>query len=129
MGEINGDVNGSEKTTWACQYPEPKTLEEASELLIKDETGKDVPFGSLYTNKDTDSRQLIIFIRHFLCGSCEEYVRTLGKDLPPSVLASAGVTLTLIGCGDPKCISDYKRRTDCPYEIYADPTRSTQSLW
>ncbi|KAK4634511.1 Peroxiredoxin-like 2C [Fulvia fulva] len=122
MGAINGNVNASEKA-WARQHPEPKLLEEAGEFKIKDENGKDIPLQSLYTDKDPNERQLVIFIRHFLCGSCEEYVRALGKDLPPSTLSSARVTLTLIGCGDPKCIPDYKKRTNCPCEIYADPSR------
>ncbi|EME49766.1 hypothetical protein DOTSEDRAFT_85081 [Dothistroma septosporum NZE10] len=117
-----GNVHGSEKA-FNREHLEPKALEGAGELLIKESGGKDIPLKSLYTGKAENERQLVIFIRHFLCGSCEEYVRALGKELPPSVLSPAGITLTLIGCGDPKCIPDYVRRTDCPYEIYADPTR------
>ena len=34
-------------------------------------------------------------------------------------------TLTIVGCGDPILIQNYTKMTDCPYEVYADPSRST----
>lgn len=43
-----------------------KTLQEAGELKLKDENGKEVPFKSLYEGQS--GRQLIVFIRHFFCG-------------------------------------------------------------
>ena len=43
-----------------------KTVQEAGELKIKDESGKEVPFKSLYEGQS--GRQLIVFIRHFFCG-------------------------------------------------------------
>lgn len=45
-----------------------KTLQEAGELKIKDESGNEVAFKSLYEGQS--GRQLIIFIRHFFCGVC-----------------------------------------------------------
>lgn len=45
-----------------------KTLQEAGELKIKDESGKEVAFKSLYEVQP--GRQLIVFIRHFFCGVC-----------------------------------------------------------
>lgn len=32
--------------------------------------------------------------------------------------------LTIIGCGDPILIPQYIQQTGCPYEIYADPSRT-----
>lgn len=34
-------------------------------------------------------------------------------------------TVTIIGCGDPILIQNYMKMTNCPYDIYADPSRST----
>ncbi|CAK4032469.1 Hypothetical predicted protein [Lecanosticta acicola] len=119
--------NGTEKSEESHrQLPDPKTLAEAGELPIKDENGNEVAFKTLYADKPAHERQLIIFIRHFFCGSCEEYVRALAGQLPPATLSqtSPPTTLTLIGCGDPVCIADYKTRTHCPFPIYADPSRN-----
>lgn len=33
------------------------------------------------------------------------------------------VRLIVIGCGDPVLIPNYVKMTDCPFEIYADPSR------
>ena len=46
------------------ELPDAQALQEAGELLIKDEAGKEIPFKTLYENK-SNSQQLIIFIRHF----------------------------------------------------------------
>ena len=49
------------------ELPNAKTLEEAGELKIKDEYGKEIQFKNLYANKQ-GQQNLIIFIRHFFCG-------------------------------------------------------------
>ncbi len=48
------------------QLPDAQTLQEAGDMLIKDENGKELPLHSLYQNQP--GRQLIVFIRHFYCG-------------------------------------------------------------
>jgi hypothetical protein len=48
------------------ELPDTQTLQEAGELLIKDEAGKEIPFKTLYEHK-SGAQQLIIFIRHFFC--------------------------------------------------------------
>jgi hypothetical protein len=65
---------------------------------------------------------------------CEEFVRFLTKHLPPSVLASTTppTTLTIIGCGEPVCIPDYRTRTMSAlganaWPIYTDRDRSIYS--
>lgn len=45
--------------------PDEKTLREAGELEILDESGKAITFNQLY---NTENRQVIVFIRHFFCG-------------------------------------------------------------
>ena len=45
--------------------PDEKTLREAGELEVLDESGKAITFDQLY---NTENRQVIVFIRHFFCG-------------------------------------------------------------
>lgn len=45
--------------------PDQKTLQEAGELEVFDESGKAIAFEQLY---NTEGRQVIVFIRHFFCG-------------------------------------------------------------
>ncbi|KXT02722.1 hypothetical protein AC578_5430 [Pseudocercospora eumusae] len=106
------------------ELPSPQALAQAGDLKIKDQDGNEIPFKQLYTGKADNERQLIIFIRHFFCGSCEQYVMALSKDLPPAALEASNTSMTLIGCGEPKCIPGYIERTSCPYPIYTDPSAS-----
>ncbi|KAK5170461.1 uncharacterized protein LTR77_005049 [Saxophila tyrrhenica] len=125
----NGEapMNGEQQEAH-YQLPDAKALEEAGNLLVRDENGNETPFKSLYENQP--GRRLCVFVRHFYCGHCEEYVRYLAKHLPPEKLASASppITLTIIGCGDPQCIPDYRTRTmsslSKPYPIYTDRDRA-----
>lgn len=63
--------------------------------------------------------------------ACEEYCRALAAGLPPKTLASTTppTKLILIGCGQPDCVADYRKRTlsalgsDETYPIYCDPNR------
>jgi hypothetical protein len=45
--------------------PDQKTLQEAGELKVFDESGKAIPFEELY---NTEGRTVVVFIRHFFCG-------------------------------------------------------------
>lgn len=112
------------------ELPSIETLKEAGELMIKDEYGKETPFKSLYEGKG--GQRLIIFIRHFFCGSCEDYIKTLSEELPPAFLhASTPPThLTIIGCGDIAPIPSYRTRTmhsltsaDTHFPMFCDPSR------
>ncbi|KJY01190.1 hypothetical protein TI39_contig301g00015 [Zymoseptoria brevis] len=109
------------------ELPSKETVQKAGEHMIKDETGNEIAFKTLYADKPADERQLIVFVRHFFCGSCELYTQALARDLPLDKLAAAKTTLTIIGCGEPVCIEDWRKRTGCPYKIYADPKRHLYS--
>ncbi|KAK2614190.1 hypothetical protein N8I77_001039 [Diaporthe amygdali] len=104
------------------ELPDLKTLGEAGDILIKDKEGKEITFKSLYTEKPENERQLIVFVRHFHCGSCKQYVEALVQDLPPEKLSKAKIALTIIGCGDTVWIAPYAEETGCPFPIYADPS-------
>ncbi|KAF2483805.1 hypothetical protein BDY17DRAFT_115664 [Neohortaea acidophila] len=112
------------------ELPSAQTLQEAGELEVADEYGRKVQFKKLYDSKG--GQQLIVFIRHFFCGNCEDYIRTLSKELPPSVLhtSSPPTHLTIIGCGEISPIPNYRTRTmsdilgtDTHFTIYCDPSR------
>ncbi|PPJ54207.1 hypothetical protein CBER1_01062 [Cercospora berteroae] len=102
------------------ELPSQATLDEVGEINIKDKDGKEVPLKSLYTGKPANERQLIIFVRHFFCGSCEQYIEALAKDLPPAKLSAVDTALTIIGSGEPILIEGYAKRTGSPYPVYTD---------
>lgn len=56
---------------------------------------------------------------------CQDYLRHLVTAITPSYLASLPVPtkLSIIGCGSPDLISNYKSYTKCPFPIYTDPSR------
>ncbi|KAL8811158.1 MAG: hypothetical protein Q9223_005058 [Gallowayella weberi] len=106
--------------------PRRKDLEKVAELPVLDKDGKPHAFKSLYTPTNNErSRTLIIFIRHFFCGNCQEYLRSLSTSITPETLnkLSPPIDIRIVGCGQPDLIPMYARETECPYPIYADPSK------
>jgi len=102
-------------------------LESIYTLPVIDPDNNKIPFGDLVKKSEGESsRRVIIFIRHFFCGRCEEFVAALSKELPPKRLEGLEpkASLAIIGCGDASLIRDYKKRTNCPFDMYADPERA-----
>ncbi|XP_029324471.1 peroxiredoxin-like 2C isoform X2 [Mus caroli] len=71
-----------------------------AELPVLDASGRRVTFGALFQER----RAVVVFVRHFLCYVCKEYVEDLAK-IPKSVLR-------------PFC-----KLTGYSHEIYVDPER------
>ena len=105
----------------ADEPPSPPSLQQVSNHPVYGPDGQSVTFGSLHSNP----RCMIIFVRHFVCGMCQDYVRNLAADITPKMLESCSrpTSLVLIGCGQPELIADYVTRTNCPFPFYADPSR------
>ncbi|KAH7355994.1 AhpC/TSA antioxidant enzyme-domain-containing protein [Pyrenochaeta sp. MPI-SDFR-AT-0127] len=105
--------------------PSEKDLARVEDLLVLDAQGQSRPFKDLYKAPLVAPRQLIIFIRHFFCGNCQEYLRTLSSSITPDDLLALPTPtfITVIGCGRPELIPMYTEATGCPFPIYADPTR------
>nr|UBX54503.1 hypothetical protein [Aspergillus sp.] len=105
--------------------PTPETQAQVASYTVLDRQGQPHKFQDLYNPPNPPHRTLIIFIRHFFCGSCQEYIRSLSPTLTPDTLARAPVptALAIIGCGDPALIDAYAAETACPFAIYADPSR------
>ncbi|KAL6711478.1 hypothetical protein ACN47E_004412 [Coniothyrium glycines] len=105
--------------------PTAKDLEKVEDFLLLDAQGQSRPFKDLYQAPLVAPRQLIIFIRHFFCGNCQEYLRTITSSIKPDDLLALPIPtfITVIGCGRPELIPMYTEATGCPFPIYADPTR------
>lgn len=68
---------------------------------------------------------IVLFIRHFWCGLCQVFLRTLRESITPAQLKERGITLSVVGCGSPRMIADYAALLAFPAEwkIYADPDK------
>ncbi|XP_012873875.1 PREDICTED: thioredoxin-like protein AAED1 isoform X2 [Dipodomys ordii] len=87
-------------------------------LPVLDAAGKPVPFGALFRER----RAVVVFVRHFLCYICKEYVEDLAK-IPRSFLQEANVTLIVIGQASYHHIEPFCKLTGYSHEIYVDPER------
>jgi len=101
------------------RIPSDEEIEAASNLSVFDEKGNRVPFGSLHA----ESRTLVIFVRHFFCGMCHNYVVQL-SEIPKATLEEVNTELVIIGCGEWKVIDVYKKNTGFQGRIFADPSRA-----
>jgi len=106
--------------------PTASELSKAHEIKVFDTEGKEHTFQSV-AQPEGVQKNLVIFIRHFFCGICQDYLKTISDSLPPSALPP-GTTLTIIGQGDPQLIQNYQSLTACPYPIYTDPSRKLYAI-
>ncbi|KAI1129091.1 AhpC/TSA antioxidant enzyme-domain-containing protein [Nemania abortiva] len=109
--------------------PSMETLRALEDHPVIDNVGKTHPFKSLYSGHNVARRMLIIFVRHFFCGNCQEYLRTLSASITPDSLLGLPVStfIAVIGCGTHELIDSYVRETGCRFPVYADPTRRLYS--
>lgn len=84
------------------------------------------------SNAKVRRRVLVIFVRHFLCGLCQEYLRRLSThpSLSRSNLLKRNLTVAIIGCGSPSYIPSYRALTNIPAEwgVYADPSAELHNI-
>ncbi|KAI1389752.1 AhpC/TSA antioxidant enzyme-domain-containing protein [Hypoxylon trugodes] len=121
------DFQGEVQTT--NDLPTIETLRKIETYTVLDSDGKTHQFKSLYAGHNSARRVLIIFVRHFFCGNCQEYLRTLSASITPDALLQLPVStfIAVIGCGAPELINSYIQETGCPFPVYADPTRRLYS--
>jgi len=98
--------------------PTADVLATAAGLYVYAEDGTKVTFGSLVE----DGKTIVIFIRHFFCGVCKDFVTQLGT-VRKEALSAAGAKLVVIGCGEYHMIPAYRADAAYPYEVYADPKK------
>ncbi|KAI1812372.1 hypothetical protein GGS20DRAFT_558465 [Poronia punctata] len=106
------------------EIPSQQVLRTIETYTVFGRDGKSHPFKSLYAGHNVARRVLVIFIRHFFCGSCQEYIRLLSASITPEALLGLPVStfITVVGCGSPKLIDAYVEQTKCAFPVYADPT-------
>lgn len=107
------------------ELPSAETIRRIENYIVLDRHGKTHTFRSLYTGRSVARRVLIIFVRHFFCGNCQEYLRSLSASITAESLLQLPIPtfIAVVGCGDPALIDMYASETACPFPIYADPTR------
>ncbi|KAL6864065.1 AhpC/TSA antioxidant enzyme domain-containing protein [Trichoderma novae-zelandiae] len=107
------------------ELPSAEVQKMIEDYIVLDKDGKSRTFKSLYMGPNVARRVLVIFIRHFFCGNCQEYLRTLSEVITPESLLRLPIStfIAVVGCGDPKLIDMYAKETRCPFPIYTDPTR------
>ncbi|KAM5352628.1 hypothetical protein ACJ41O_005350 [Fusarium nematophilum] len=108
------------------EIPSPETLKKIENYIVLDRDGKSHPFKSLYTGSNVARRVLVVFVRHFFCGNCQEFLRSLSDAITPESLLRLPLStfIVVIGCGDPALIDMYVHETGCRFPVYTDPTRS-----
>lgn len=132
-GSGNVSPSGNDARTGA-QYrlPSEEVIRQAGEVTIYDAEAKPVPFKSLYKADDQRKRVMIIFIRHFFCGVCQEYLKALAAGISPTSLPK-DVSIVVIGCGAPSLIPSYIENlgfeASYPFPIYADQSRKLYRLF
>ncbi|XP_054109899.1 peroxiredoxin-like 2C isoform X2 [Callithrix jacchus] len=101
-GPVTRQVSGGAAPVPAPSGPERgQSLAAAvAELPVLDARGQRVPFGALFRER----RAVVVFVRHFLCYICKEYVEDLAR-IPKSFLQS------------------FCKLTGYSHEIYVDPER------
>ncbi|KAI0185166.1 AhpC/TSA antioxidant enzyme-domain-containing protein [Xylaria flabelliformis] len=124
MQDVNPpDFKGSVETN--DEIPSQAVLRGVENHTVIDSAGKFHTFKSLYSGPNVARRILVIFIRHFFCGNCQEYLRTLSASITPEALLALPVStfIAVIGCGSHELIETYVKETGCRFPVYADPTR------
>ncbi|XP_044302553.1 peroxiredoxin-like 2C [Varanus komodoensis] len=96
----------------------PAELRDAAQRRVVDAAGKEIPFGALYEER----KAIVVFVRHFLCYACKEYVEDLGK-IPKKFLQDADIRLVVIGQSSHHHITPFCNLTRYPHEMYVDPER------
>jgi len=107
----------TQNEAYASSPPSASALHSASTIEVFDSNGARVQFGSLYRDKKT----LIIWIRHFHCGLCLDFVGDLISKVTPTELEQAGAGVVIIGCGEWNLLKPYSDLLELRFPIYADP--------
>ncbi|KAL4993628.1 AhpC/TSA antioxidant enzyme-domain-containing protein [Aspergillus recurvatus] len=108
--------------TAAVELPSVETQLQVADYTLLDRGGRELPFHEVYDQAD---RTLVIFVRHFFCGSCQAYLQRLSNTVTPEVLSGlpSSTSIAIVGCGDFSLIDYYAAQTGCPYPMYCDPSR------
>ena len=119
------------QTEWA--KPTISQLAYAASLPVIAESGLRVTFGSLFATQ----RTIVIFIRHFWCPLCQDYMTSLTSMAHPDMMYATPRPLSLVGAGSENAeqvqlvvisngahsfLPKYKQLFDVPFSMYTDPS-------
>ncbi|KAB8290276.1 hypothetical protein EYC80_011141 [Monilinia laxa] len=99
-------------------------IDPSIEFVGDADTNNELPSQEMLKRVERES-WLSSFIRHFFCGNCQEYLRTLAASVTEDSLLQLHTPtfIAIVGCGSPSLIPMYQEATNCPFPIYADPTK------
>lgn len=98
--------------------PTKRQLLDAASCCVVAENGIRVPFGDLFR----DQKTVVIFIRHFWCPLCQDYMFSIANTVDPQVLKQSGINLVIISNGSYNMIKSYRQIFRTPYAVYTDPS-------
>ncbi|KIJ13393.1 hypothetical protein PAXINDRAFT_81053 [Paxillus involutus ATCC 200175] len=98
--------------------PTPRQLMDAASCFVIAENGLRVPFGELFR----DQKTIIIFVRHFWCPLCQDYMFSVARNVNLKLLKQADVNLVVIGNGSYNIIKSYRQIFRAPFTFYTDPS-------
>jgi hypothetical protein len=109
------------QSEWAIPYF--SQLSHAASLSIFTESGDRILFGSIFAQH----RTIVIFIRHFWCPLCQDYMSSLSSLVKPEMLRSnkdsiQEVQLVVISNGAHAMIGKYRKIFQLPFDMYTDPS-------
>lgn len=106
--------------SYAIHPPSKSRLSEAAGLVLYDEEGQMLKFGSIFESR----RTLIIFLRHWLCPFCQMFAQSI-QAVDPLPLEKANLDLAVVGQGHWHVTKSYKAVMKIPdfVRVYADPSR------
>ncbi|KAK6360693.1 hypothetical protein TWF730_006824 [Orbilia blumenaviensis] len=106
------------------QLPSRSEWNKALSLPIVDGDGQIHSFESLVKTDNEIDTVLVIFVRHFFCGLCKNYIESLSPLITPETLRSQRTRLIIIGCGGYSMIKPYTQELKTSFPIYTDHSRA-----
>ncbi|RDA82658.1 hypothetical protein CP532_3197 [Ophiocordyceps camponoti-leonardi (nom. inval.)] len=116
-------ANAAETDSNNHELPSDEAIRRTEKYVLLDRHGRTHTFQSLYSGHNVARRVLVVFVRHFFCGNCQEFLRSLSDAVTPDALLALPTStfIVVIGCGDPALIEMYADATGCRFPIYTDP--------
>lgn len=104
------------------RLPSAREMLEVSEMEVYNAEGDKVTFGQILGDGRDGRKTIVIFIRHWYCPLCGQYVDDIVRSIDKDALEAANVDLVVIGLGSPRLLPAYSRVMKCPFRMYTDPT-------
>ncbi|KLT43815.1 hypothetical protein CC85DRAFT_233065, partial [Cutaneotrichosporon oleaginosum] len=114
--------------------PSQRRLWEAGTCSVRNEDGELIPFSDLFPKwDDTPSngpppRVMLVFLRHFWCGPCQDYTLESISTLDTKLLAAHNIKVYVIGSGHWKLLKPYRTLFQCPFPFFTDGPRRLYNL-